>query len=352
MALPSTGITTSLVGSTIGTTSRVLSTLCTHPNINCWSVWKPIQSTATTLTYDILNNARFGLSFHQGTGTSPVALYQIWSGSTNVKGYTYNIPQSVNLKRLGDFRNYDHSAPIPYQTTFIADSTITLQANGTGLLGMETPRPNILSAATALCGEHIYGGGMTRGIMIRTTTNPITTYWSVGLIDYDNSQLKNMKGKNVTVMEFVTNAPSGTTNANILSTNYTWYSLPNGYYSATINSQTTQPEVDAVVTVLIMPSFTDTTYTTCQGRLTIKGKDGQVTLNNLTYGLMKNGSWIGSPTNAGSVSVSTGSAPSASHTINVANYRGDGSSNVEFCIFWNNTLQWSISMIPNTQINE
>ena len=43
MALGTTNISTTLVGTTLGTSSRDVGTLCTHPNINPWSKWKPIS---------------------------------------------------------------------------------------------------------------------------------------------------------------------------------------------------------------------------------------------------------------------------------------------------------------------
>ena len=42
MALNSTGITTSAVGNALGTTSRNVSTLCKHANINKWAKGKPV----------------------------------------------------------------------------------------------------------------------------------------------------------------------------------------------------------------------------------------------------------------------------------------------------------------------
>ena len=62
MALPTTGISTSLVGTTLGTSSRDVGTLCTHTSINKWSKWKPIRyNTVSGITATILSNANFGL---------------------------------------------------------------------------------------------------------------------------------------------------------------------------------------------------------------------------------------------------------------------------------------------------
>ena len=52
MALPNTGITTYLVGNTLGTTSRNVSALCKHTNINKWAKGKPIPTFAPSLNLD------------------------------------------------------------------------------------------------------------------------------------------------------------------------------------------------------------------------------------------------------------------------------------------------------------
>ena len=44
MALGTTNISTTLVGTTLGTSSRDVGTLCTHPNINPLSKYKPVRS--------------------------------------------------------------------------------------------------------------------------------------------------------------------------------------------------------------------------------------------------------------------------------------------------------------------
>lgn len=41
MALASSGITTSLVGNTLGISNRNVGGLCTSSNVNPWSKWKP-----------------------------------------------------------------------------------------------------------------------------------------------------------------------------------------------------------------------------------------------------------------------------------------------------------------------
>lgn len=56
MALASSGITTSLVGNTLGISNRNVGGLCTSSNVNPWSKWKPIHSTVSTMTLGELKN--------------------------------------------------------------------------------------------------------------------------------------------------------------------------------------------------------------------------------------------------------------------------------------------------------
>ena len=61
MSLANTGITTSLVGNTIGSSSRNVGVLCTSPLIDEWSKWKPISSNVKTMTLAELKNKNYGI---------------------------------------------------------------------------------------------------------------------------------------------------------------------------------------------------------------------------------------------------------------------------------------------------
>ena len=61
MALSSTGITTSLVGNAIGSSSRNVGALCSSSLINEWSKWKPISSNVGTMTLAELKNRNYGI---------------------------------------------------------------------------------------------------------------------------------------------------------------------------------------------------------------------------------------------------------------------------------------------------
>lgn len=101
-ALPTTGISTTLVRQTIGAGTNDVAALCTHKNINKWSRYKP--------SYKEYGNSSFALS-----GTR----------------YDYRLPAGGAAEpfRLGDFRGYDHTfreVALDYtaEYTSYSDSTI------------------------------------------------------------------------------------------------------------------------------------------------------------------------------------------------------------------------------------
>lgn len=109
MALPTTGITTTIVSQAIGLASNNVGQLCTHSNINKWSKWKPVAyNTVSPITTEILSSVRFGLSIPVITGPS----FIVAETTTGVQAWGYNKPTggAGSPFRLGDFRGYNHSA--------------------------------------------------------------------------------------------------------------------------------------------------------------------------------------------------------------------------------------------------
>lgn len=96
MALPNTGITTHLVGNTLGTSSRNVSTLCSSSLINMFSWYKPFNYNG--LPSDSARDAISGLKYD----------------SVN-KQIIYDKPKGGESSpyRLGDFRGYNHNAEAP-----------------------------------------------------------------------------------------------------------------------------------------------------------------------------------------------------------------------------------------------
>ena len=118
MALGTTNIRTDLVGATLGTSSRDVGTLCTHSAINRWSKWKPIRSPKIAgLTETDLANATYGLEVLSGRTYSLFRAMTGEEGDIGV-GVIYNAPTggAQSPFRIGDFRNYNHSAVIPFGT--------------------------------------------------------------------------------------------------------------------------------------------------------------------------------------------------------------------------------------------
>ena len=115
MALPLTGITTSMVASAIGAATNDVGRLCTHPNVNKWSRWKPISlAKITGITESDLSSVNFGFT--------PKSFYvsEIPSNKQNETSLfvwgDYEKPTggATSPYRLGDFRNYNHQALSPF----------------------------------------------------------------------------------------------------------------------------------------------------------------------------------------------------------------------------------------------
>ena len=94
MALGTTNISTTLVGTTLGTSSRDVGTLCTDPAINKWSRYKPVHGAYLHPTC--------GFIITSTTDQRPNTLRSyVWA---------YDNPTEAKASefRLGDFRGYDH----------------------------------------------------------------------------------------------------------------------------------------------------------------------------------------------------------------------------------------------------
>ena len=114
MALPNSNISTTLVGNTLGSGSLTVGALCTHPNVNKWSKRKPINhSSVVGLTESQFSTLKYGINIFELSSTVGT--------SYNIANWNYNKPTSLSPKRLGDFRLYEHTAPVPF-----------LQKHGTG----------------------------------------------------------------------------------------------------------------------------------------------------------------------------------------------------------------------------
>lgn len=112
MALATTGITTSLVGTTLGTSSRNVSALCTNGNINKWSKKKPVELNTATPNrsgdWYIGDNGCCGFDIDSIYFNTIDALITAYKNGTT---YRYKVP--TGYKRLADFGGYEHKAQSP-----------------------------------------------------------------------------------------------------------------------------------------------------------------------------------------------------------------------------------------------
>lgn len=110
MALPSTGITTSMVAQVLGAATNDVGSLCTHPNVNKWSKYKPVRhSTISGITEAQLKEANYGFTINAVDGSSTIdstILSRSWLYSKPTGG-------ASSPYRLGDFRGYDHNEQPP-----------------------------------------------------------------------------------------------------------------------------------------------------------------------------------------------------------------------------------------------
>lgn len=113
MALPSSNITTSMVGEKLGTTSRNVGYLCTYEWINKWSKWKPIRSNLITIDNDELEDKNWGINIP--LFTSVLGVVNAIRGGDDTYEWEYRRPLGGQASpyRLGDFRNYEKDAYSP-----------------------------------------------------------------------------------------------------------------------------------------------------------------------------------------------------------------------------------------------
>lgn len=264
MALGATGITTSLVGNALGTTSRNVGGLCSSSLVNPWSKWKPISSTATTMTLAILKSANYGITIKSATTlTNLLSLVQ----ANNNLGFVYNKPigGANSPYRLGDFRNYEHSSAIPVLSMYEDGDVIPIlgvdASYATGIDGMESA-DEVDDSQKNLVKNNIYPSGLTRGVLITDGTN---SSWSVGNVPWGNTYWQRFKGKTVTALEFLTNLASGTTFVgHTASANDRFYALPYPLHSITAANTAPSGSKDVFVDYTSKPlnkiAFSDSTY--------------------------------------------------------------------------------------------
>lgn len=119
MALPTSSISISAVKTALGTTETGVIALCQSNKCNKWSGVKPFRSSVMQFTYEdlvaALKNADHGLVPNECQ--SAAAALDLAAGNTEIWPYEKPLGTAASPCRLGDFRGYDHGAPVPYNAS-------------------------------------------------------------------------------------------------------------------------------------------------------------------------------------------------------------------------------------------
>lgn len=133
MALSTTSIKTSDVKTAIGASSNSTITLC-KANVNKWSAHKPFRSSAGKYTYAeltaALKLADYGLDVASGRKTTPKLALDAAAGNAELWPHLKPLGTAASPCRLGDFRGYNPSAPVPFSASVtpangIASTSVT-----------------------------------------------------------------------------------------------------------------------------------------------------------------------------------------------------------------------------------
>ena len=117
-ALPTTGITTSMVASAIGAATNDVGRLCTHPNINKWAKYKPVAiERVSGSNSGELAIPRYGLKVPTFPSLQ-LALEHYITYDGAVWEYIRPLSKPQYPARLGDFRKYEHNAERFYDFEF------------------------------------------------------------------------------------------------------------------------------------------------------------------------------------------------------------------------------------------
>lgn len=135
MALPNSNISTSLVGTTLGVSTRDVGQLCLSSAVNKWSKWKPVRwNTVDGITIANLVAINYGLVYNSYANIDAVkAAY-----AANEEVMTYAKPRGSLYNepyRLGDFRNYEHSSIQPIAGAFVTQQAQNIANGQTSIVG-------------------------------------------------------------------------------------------------------------------------------------------------------------------------------------------------------------------------
>ena len=305
MALPNSNISTTLVGNTLASSSRDVGTLCTHPNINKWSRWKPIRSNKVVgLVEQDLINSKFGLDI-----VSRSTIYDLltYYSTNSIWNYLKPTGGAISPYRLGDFRNYDHSAYIAFNTTQLNNSYYKTDDKIRNWIY------NDQSALTSLIrwdelgyGNYYFGACIAKKSDFQQNTR-FTDPFSVKLGEAPSTYVDVLIG-NLDLGDYV--VAQYITNDNVISANQHFIPIPNGYFEVQIKKSA----LFVIITGTRVGANVDWT-------LSISNESSSsITLNNVQIIARYGGKTFGSTLESGEKSTSLGSI-----TINAnATYNNSG----------------------------
>jgi hypothetical protein len=211
MALPNSNISVAMVKAELGAATNDVGQLCIHANVNKWSKRKPVNhSSVEPLTEAQFATLKYGINIFELSSTV---------GPTyNTRNWTYNKPTTLSPKRLTDFSQYEHNAPVPLlQNHGTGEIVFAKFVNVNTNIMFDIPRTpaeldgyclNIENIATeggdAIAGNYylaadIYPRGATSG-------SPIYTIYSLNKIGYSEG-VYNEDGRSIRLSE--PDIPSG-----------------------------------------------------------------------------------------------------------------------------------------------
>lgn len=186
MALSTSYASQQEIKTALGESASGVIALCLSTKINKFAGRKPFRSNATSYTYSELTNAlkaaNFGLSL-AGYSSAASAL-NLAAGGTEL--WQYLRPQNTSSSpcRQGDFRGYNHAAPVPY-SAYVGVTDIT-QGSSNGAFELEITQASGAEVTVSQMGSFSGGkwvclwrptGGSTsveQGANITTSNNPVT----------------------------------------------------------------------------------------------------------------------------------------------------------------------------------
>ena len=166
MALGTTNITTTLVGTTIGSSSRDVGSLCSSTLINKWSKYKPViypvVSTTGITDFWKANDGYCGFSIPQYVDVDALL--------ADATTWIYNKPYGTSSSpyRIGDFRGYEHTSVIPFDVLIPNAIEVGSSGNLIKLRQLTVPTSNL--KLNDIFGNKYFGVVVKRGTQIAVKT--------------------------------------------------------------------------------------------------------------------------------------------------------------------------------------